>query len=229
LENIITIDSFGVTEKSGIAVVSSRKVAEIFNKRHDHVLRDIETIIGNDPKIGEIEISQSKFGQTNFIKSSYKDERNRKQPEYLLTKDGFALLVMGFNGKKAMQFKIAYINRFNEMESLIKNLLEAKADFPEFTDAIMAAHEEPKHYHFSNELDMINRIVIGMTAKQFRGQNGILASKSIRPYLTPKQINEVKTLQRIDIGLIISIPDFQERKQILELQYRRLTQKILTA
>ena len=144
-----------------------------------------------------------------------------------MTRDGFTLLAMGFTGKKAMAFKIAYINRFNEMESFIRNLVEAKADFPEFTRAIMDAHEEPKNYHFSGELDMINRIVLGMSAKQFKEANNLGKVPSIRPYLTPAQAESVKALQRIDIGLIVAVPDFQERKKILAEQHTRRTVKVI--
>jgi Rha family phage regulatory protein len=222
MHNIISQDQFGITEKNGIPVVSSRHVAENFSKRHDHVLRTISEI--TDPKNGVSE----KFIQSNFRQSNYKDSTGRKLPEYLMTRDGFSILVMGFTGKKAMQFKEAYINAFNQMESFIKNLLDAKLDFPEFTDAIMQAHEEPKHYHFSNECDMINSIVLGMSAKKFKETLGIEA-KSIRPYLSAQQIRMVKALQRIDIGLIYSIPDYQQRKQVLEQQYMRLQQKAISA
>ncbi|MCX7772941.1 MAG: Rha family transcriptional regulator [Clostridia bacterium] len=220
----LILNEYGMTEKRGVPVVDSRHVAEKFGKRHDHVLRDIQTAIQNFSEIG-----QPKFGESNFIPSHYRNEQNKKQPEYLLTRDGFSYIAMGFTGKKAAKFKIDYINAFNQMESFIKNLLEAKSDFPEFTDAIMAAHEEPKHYHFSNELDMINRIVLGQSAKQFREAHGIESGKSIRPYLNADQIGAVKALQRIDIGLIITIPSYEQRKGILEQQFLRIGQRRLTA
>jgi Rha family phage regulatory protein len=216
MHNIISQDQFGVTEKNGIPVVSSRYVAETFGKRHDAVLRSIENSECSD-----------EFRKHNIVVSSYREGKG-KYKEYLLTKDGFSFTVMGFTGKKAAQFKEAYINAFNQMESFIKNLLDAKLDFPEFTDAIMQAHEEPKHYHFSNECDMINSIVLGMSAKKFKETLGIEA-KSIRPYLSAQQIRMVKALQRIDIGLIYSIPDYQQRKQVLEQQYIRLQQKAISA
>lgn len=210
-------DVYGVTERSGIPVVSSRKVAEVFNKRHDNVLRDIENAKQDLLKIEEMPTG---FAQINFMPNAYKDN-GRKYPEYLLTRDGFTLLAMGFTGKKAMAFKVAYINRFNEMESFIRNLAEAKADFPEFTQAIMLSHEEPKHYHFSSELDMINRIVLGMDAKHFKEAHNLEKVSSIRPYLAPDQAEAVKTLQRIDIGLILAVPDFQRRKEMLTEHYNR--------
>lgn len=221
--NQLTTDIYGVTEKNGNPIVSSRKIAEVFNKRHDHILRDINKI--TEPNSG---VSEN-FNRNNFVLISYKDSTGRKLPEYLLSKDGFTILAMGFTGKKAMKFKEEYINRFNQMEQFIKDLYEARADFPEFTTAIMDAHEEPKHYHFSNELNMINRIVLGMSSKQFKDLNNLGKVKSIRPYLTNSQIEDIKALQRIDIGLIISVSDFQQRKSILQNQYERIHQKQISA
>lgn len=225
MSDLMLNNQFGVTEKNNIPVVSSRNIADTFNKNHQHVLRDIRIALDNFETIG-----QSRFGQSNFINSTYKNEQGKRQPEYLLTRDGFSYIAMGFSGKKAAEFKIDYINAFNEMESFIKNLLEAKLDFPEFTDSIMATHEEPKHYHFSNELNMINQIVTGMNAKQFKEFHGIdKDTHSIRPYLSAEQLEAVKSLQRIDIGLIHSISDYQQRKSILESQYVRIKAKLLSA
>ena len=60
------------------------------------------------------------FNRHNFAEITYTDSRGRKQPEYLMTKDGFTILAMGFTGAKAMQFKESYINAFNKMENLLK-------------------------------------------------------------------------------------------------------------
>lgn len=205
------VDIYGVTEKDSVPVVSSRKVAEVFGKRHDNVLQDIRGLMCSD-----------KFRLLNFQESSYRNEQNKKQPEFTMTKDGFAFLAMGFTGEKAAAFKEAYINRFNEMEAFIRNLYEAKAEFPEFTQAIMMTHDEPRHYHFSNEVDMINRIVLGVSSKQFREDRSLGKVSSIRPYLTGAQIESIKALQRVDIGLIVAIPDFQQRKQALINYHHRL-------
>lgn len=174
----------------------------------------------NDPKFGEI----------NFLKDTYKDDRNRKQTRYLMTKDGFTFLVTSYGGIKATNFKIDYIKKFNQMEKFIQSLQIAKLEFPEFTNAIMDAHEEPKHYHFSNEINMINKIVLGFTAKEFKEQNGIDKSvNSIRPYLSNEQIKEIEALQRFDIGLIAMENDYQKRKEILANYYAKLMDKKLIA
>jgi hypothetical protein len=115
-----------------------------------------------------------------------------------------------------MKFKELYIKRFNEMEQFIKTLVSARKEFPLLTDNIKLLHENPKPYHFSNECDMINRIVTGMSAKQFRIANGIEKGKSIRPHLSDEQITMLETLQKVDVGLLVAVPDYQQRKRHLE-------------
>lgn len=110
-----------VTMQQGKAITTSRKVAEVFNKSHFHVQRDIKTL--QIPT----EIHQSNFGLI-----FYEDKYGRKQPEYTLTKDGMVLLVMGYNTDRAMAFKIQYINAFNAMQQQLEQqakqqLSEAKA------------------------------------------------------------------------------------------------------
>ncbi|EHL70238.1 rha family phage regulatory protein [Synergistes sp. 3_1_syn1] len=77
----------------------------MFEKRHDNVLRDIKEFIVDES-----------FGLLNFEESSYINSQNKEQPEYLMTRDGFTLLAMGFTGAKAMQWKIKYAEAFNTME-----------------------------------------------------------------------------------------------------------------
>lgn len=213
---LILNPEYGLYEKGGQVFCDSLQIAETFEKRHADVLRDIEKL--TEPTSGLSE----RFGERNFALSSYKSKQGKKLPCYYVTRDGFTVLVMGYTGTKAMRFKEAYITRFNEMEYFIKSLQSAKMEFPAFTSAIMEAHEEPKHYHFSNEINMINRIVLGVTAKQFKAQNGLDKSiNSIRPYLDAEQIQAVEELQRVDIGLIVAGLSFDSRKQILTSTYVR--------
>lgn len=90
-------------------VTDSLMVAEVFGKKHHHVLDSIKELL-----------EKSKNGKTNFRFSSYRSG-NRNYPKYDLTKDGFVLLVMGFNGEKAFEFKEMYMEEFNRMETHIKN------------------------------------------------------------------------------------------------------------
>lgn len=96
-----------LSTQNGEPVVSSRQIAESFEKNHNHILRDIESLIGGESKIGL---------SSMFFKSEYISAQNKKLPEYLMNRDGFSLLVMGFTGKAALEWKLKYIQAFNEME-----------------------------------------------------------------------------------------------------------------
>ena len=103
MKNLINI-----TEKDGQLVVSSRQVAENFEKQHKDVLESICKLI-----------SQMSTAENSalFIKSDYIASNGKRNPEYLMTRDGFSLLVMGFTGNKALEWKLKYIEAFNHMEA----------------------------------------------------------------------------------------------------------------
>ena len=101
------------------AVTSSLLVAEKFGKEHKHVLDSIRKLIE-----GCAEISADPM----FEETTYVNEQNGQvYPMFLMNRDGFSLLVMGFNGKKAMQFKLDYINEFNKMEKMIRDSIKPKS------------------------------------------------------------------------------------------------------
>lgn len=212
MKQLVPMDEYGIfADSNDTARANSLLVARMFGKRHDSVLRDIRNLDCSE-----------KFNLHNFEEITYKDDRGRKQPAVAMTRDGFTFLVMGYRGKKAAQFKETYIERFNEMERFIRTLVNARQDFPLLTANIKLLHENPKRYHFSNECDMINVLVTGMKAKQFRQIHGLEKGQSIRPYLTPSEIELLDALQRADIGLMIALPDYHQRKRHLEWYKDRL-------
>ncbi len=220
MKELIPKDKYGVfADTNDTARVDSLFVAQFFEKEHKNVLADIRRIIAPDSGLSE------DFGQLNFQPTSYTDIWNRKQSAYAMTRDGFTILVMGYTGQKAMKFKEIYIKRFNDMEQFIKTLVNARKDFPMLTENIKLLHENPKPYHFSNECDMINRIVTGMSAKQIRQLHGLEKGKSIRPYLTDEQVKMMETLQKVDIGLLVAVPDYEQRKRHLEWYKMKLLEK----
>lgn len=102
-----------VINNNGELVVSSRKVAEDFGKEHKIVMRAIREILSeqNCTDLSEM-----------FYATTYIDIQSRKQPEYLMNREGFTLLAMGFTGRKAFEWKLKYINAFNKMEKQLKEL-----------------------------------------------------------------------------------------------------------
>ncbi|KYG89155.1 Rha family transcriptional regulator [[Bacillus] sp. KCTC 13219] len=105
------------------AVTSSLQVAETFEKRHDHVIRDIENLIKetHSPKLGAENLTVENSAVKNFFyEGTYTNSRGREYPIYYMNRDGFTLLAMGFTGKKALDFKLKYIEAFNQMENQLK-------------------------------------------------------------------------------------------------------------
>ena len=107
---LIPQDEYGMlASQHGIALVDSLFVAEVFGKKHYNVLRDIARITESQSGLSE------EFTELNFEFSTYRDATGRKLPRYLMTRDGFTMLVMGYTGSKAMHFQELYIHRFNVM------------------------------------------------------------------------------------------------------------------
>ncbi len=94
--------------KEGQLVVTSRQVAESFGKRHDHVIAAIESIKTENSGVTSM-----------FFETSYQAGTGKNYKQYLMNRDGFSLLVMGFTGKEALSWKLKYIQAFNEMEAAI--------------------------------------------------------------------------------------------------------------
>lgn len=92
------------------ALTNSLLVAEKFGKSHKHVMQSIKDLITSAEKSANL-----------FVESEYPDTYGRMQPMYVMNRDGFTLLVMGFTGDRALQFKLDYIEAFNKMEETIKN------------------------------------------------------------------------------------------------------------
>lgn len=147
MENLIT------KTEDGKLVVSSRQVAKDFRKEHAKVLRSIEGYISENPILAS---------QSYFIRSNYKTNGNNKTyKEYLLTRDGFGLLVMGFTGSEALEWKLKYIEAFNTMEMKLKEI--SKPDSYMIDDPIERAKrwiEEREQYNkVAAELEEQNSFV----------------------------------------------------------------------
>lgn len=98
-----------VQASNGQITTDSRRVADFFGKRHDHVLKAIDSL----------NCSES-FNRLNFEEIEYTDSRNRPQRQVRLTRDGFMFVAMGFTGPKAAQIKEAFIAAWNQMERELK-------------------------------------------------------------------------------------------------------------
>lgn len=110
------------------AVTTSLQVAKNFEKRHDNVLRDIENLHKDVLNFEEM-----------FIESTELDSYGRNRHIYYMNRDGFSLLAMGFTGKKALQFKLKYIDAFNQMEKQLQQ--QKPLSLPEQIQLIAKGYE----------------------------------------------------------------------------------------
>ena len=133
--------------ESNKVVTDSRIVAEVFERQHYNVLRDIDTLSCSK------EFQAANFG-VSFTIRGLPNGGNKKERYYTMTKDGFTFLVMGYTGAKAAQFKEAYINAFNQMENRLKetNRIESRMD------------------RMENCIDKLERILLLMLEKQEKQQ-----------------------------------------------------------
>ena len=103
-----------VFNQNGAALTNSLLVAEKFGKQHKHVIDSIKSFI-----------SSAENSAQYFIPSIYTDNSGKSNPMYIMNRDGFTLLAMGFTGKKALEFKLQYIEAFNKMEAELKQIASA--------------------------------------------------------------------------------------------------------
>lgn len=204
--------------KNNQVVVNSRDVAEHFGKRRDHVLRDIEELIRKDPpKIGEM-----------FHRVETSDSYGRMQKSYYMNRDGFSLLVMGFTGKEAIEWKLKYIEAFNEMEKKLKNPLA----LPNFSNPAEAARAWADEFEKRKQAEQLieaqkpkvifaeavstskDGILVGMLAKLLHqngvkiGQNRLFQWLRDKGYLMKRGVDKNMPTQRSkELGLF----DVKER------------------
>lgn len=179
------------------AVCTSLDVAETFGKEHKNVLRDIENIGCSDG-----------FNRLNFEPIHYMDSMNRKQKAYVMTRDGFTLLVMSYTGEKAMKFKESYIKQFNAMEKQIRGkLIEREKGIAvrqSLTKAIQQSTEnERMHGHaYSVYTNCIYKALFGMNAAQLREKHGIDKKTNLRDCFSQEELQAIQSMERLVSGLV---------------------------
>lgn len=190
------------------AVTSSNRVADVFGKEHRNVLATIGGLLKNQQT------------QHMFMKSTYVNEQNgQSYPMYYMNRDGFTLLAMGFTGKKALQFKISYINAFNSMETQIKTGYVIPGSYAEALKLAASQAEQiedmkPKALFADAVATSHTSILIGDLAKLIRqngvdiGQNRLFAWLRDHGYLISKgDRRNMPTQRAMDLELF----DIKER------------------
>lgn len=155
-----------VTNYNGVLVADSLEVADRFGKQHKDVLRAIEVLCN------QLSSQSAQNYADYFIPDNYRDNRNRIQKRYRLTRDGFSLLVMGFTGPAALHWKLLYIEAFNKMEEKIKTQPDLTAMvthittqviqtlLPELKKAVEPEPPKPKHIYAVVSMDGIKKTTV---------------------------------------------------------------------
>ena len=207
--------------------MTSLEVVEVINSYRDVDAAQLQhnTFIAKVRKIAD-EISLK-----NILQSTYKNSRNQKQPCLLLDKKA-CLLMVASETPKVLQ---AIIDRWLELESAEAARSTAKAmdaenraalrmEYRPMTDALKSVREdigkETKAHHYSNEADMINRIVTGYPAKKYKAVHE-MPDSSLRDLLTPIQKQAMLSLQKANTVYLEEGLSFEERKERLNTLFNR--------
>lgn len=169
-------------------VTDSRSVAEHFGKEHRTVLRNIKTLLGGMHKIVQT--------QQMFYKTTYVNEQNGQEyPMYLMNRDGFSLLVMGFTGAKALEWKLKYVNAFNEMEKELTSRTIAPAE--------LSFRKDKLNVH---KAELYLRIADNVQVSEYKQILNSLAVETMsgKKYLPLPEVNK-KTYSATEIGSILGV------------------------
>ena len=129
--------------ESNQPLTNSKLVAEVFGKEHKHVREAIKKLLTT--------VENSTVHQM-FSESTYLNEQNKEQPMFIMNQDGFTLLAMGFNGKKAMEFKLKYIEAFNAMKRQIEQSNPSvPQNYLEALKSLVKAEEEKQQLALENK------------------------------------------------------------------------------
>ena len=200
--------------KNNQVVVDSKSVAKKFSKNHKDVMKSIKNLIEKDVrKIAPM-----------FQQVETPDSYGRVQKAYYMNRDGFSLLVMGFTGKEAIEWKLKYIQAFNEMEEKLKNPLA----LPNFSNPAEAARAWADQFEKRKQAEALNEanrpkvifaeavsashssILIGELAKLLHqngvkdmGQKRLFAWMREHGYLISRKANDynMPTQRAMELGL----------------------------
>lgn len=156
---------------------------------------------------------------------------NVEQIEYHCTPDMVKQLAMIESSEKGKLARLYFLDcetKAHEKQQQLEDRQTLKVEFRPMTDAIADSHDEPKPYHFSNEADMINRVVLGMSAAKFKAHHDIGKNESVRDYMSELQMKAVIDLQRANTVFIQMGDKYEDRKDKLTKMFKlRFEQKLI--
>lgn len=179
--------------KNEQALTDSLTVADMFEKRHTHVLEKIEKILNDS----------AENSARCFFKSRYKDSKGEWRKKYLMNRDGFTFLAMGFTGKKADAWKWKYINAFNTMEKILTQ--KQTAEWIETRKQGMLIRKSEtnviqKLVEYAKEQGSTHAEMLYMTYSKLANK---MAGITNRDQATILQLNDLSTMERVIAGVAL--------------------------
>jgi Rha family phage regulatory protein len=198
-----------VVIQNGQPFTTSILIAEKFGKRHDFVLRKIESLPCSEA-----------FHSANFAESSYLAENGKQEKAYLVTEEGFMFIAMRFTGPEAVKWQETFIGAFQKMRRELERLARQQRDpdWRQLRDKTKVGYEwmsrtlqerreaagkATKPHHYMNEARLVSAVLSG----RFEGMN--------RNTLTTAELDLVSDLQRLNAILIGQDLPYAKRKEIL--------------
>ena len=182
-----------------VPMTTSLNVANIFGKQHKHVLRDIKELDCSD------DFRESNFG-LSFIIRELPTGGSKQEPYYTITRDGFTFLAMGYRGKKAAEFKEAYIKAFNEMERELNNWKQTRCKAKEIrkslTDAIKNNLDTSKPFVYSNYTKLAVRKAFGKSIEQMGEEKSISNVDNLRDFLNSEEVKKLEYFESKIAGMV---------------------------
>ena len=204
--------------KSNQPLTNSKLVAEVFGKEHKHVREAIKKLITT---------AENSTVQQMFSESTYLNEQNKEQPMFLMNQDGFTLLAMGFNGKKAMEFKLKYIEAFNAMKRQIE---QSKPSVPqtylEALKSLVKAEEEKQQLALENKKQQEQIITISKTNMELGNKITEMLPK-VSYYDKILQSNATMTVTQIAQDYGMSAMKLNKELEAMKIQHKVRGQWIL--
>ena len=168
-----------------------------------------------------------------FIETTYTNSRGKTYKSYLMNRDGLSLVAMGFNGPKAIKFKLDFIAAFNQLEDMLKRIREERTNTlierekgkvvrNALTDVIkkMIADSPHKKFAYANYTKLIYKICFGMTMDELRAKYGATTKESVRDLMSADDLAEVSHKEFLVCGLINEGWGYKEIRNFMEANCR---------
>ena len=204
--------------ESNQPLTNSKLVAEVFGKEHKHVREAIKKLLTT---------AENSTVHQMFSESTYKNEQNKEQPMFIMNQDGFTLLAMGFNGKKAMEFKLKYIEAFNAMKRQIeKSKPSVPQNYLEALKSLVNAEEEKQQLALENKKQQEQIITISKTNMELGNKITEMLPK-VSYYDKILQSNATMTVTQIAQDYGMSAMKLNKELEAMKIQHKVRGQWIL--